>query len=590
MDIVIISEFCEDFSKTDNDRFFYLAKMLTSSSNDNTVEIITSSFRHTTKKHRREPVAEWSFKITFIEEPGYPKNVCLKRFHSHHVWGKNVLNYIKRREKKPDVIYCAVPSLTGPNLVAKYCEKEKIRFVIDVQDLWPEAFQMVVNIPVVSNIAFAPFKALANGIYKRADAICAVSDTYCERARSVNNKVDATTTVFLGTELATFDRYATENPVLEKQEGEIWLAYCGTLGGSYDLTCVIDALAELNEPKIQFIVMGDGPKKDEFETHAKDKGVNATFVGRLTYNAMYSLLKACDITVNPISHMAAQSIINKHADYAASGLPVVSTQESEEYKKLIEQYQMGFNCRNNDSDDLAEKLRRLIDDKDLRQEMGANARKCAEERFDREECYKLLNDQILTNRGGYCGLVKMPHEVWLGYAGTLGTSYDLPLVFESLRKVNNPVLRFIVMGNGPLKDEFEDKAAGMNVTFVGRLPYEQMCGVLSACDIVVNPIVGSSVATIINKHADYAACGKPVLNTQNSEEYRRLVEHYQMGFNCDDEMTLAGEIRTLIDDDRLRKQMGENARSCAEDRFDRKKSYKNMISTVLDGRINMHVI
>lgn len=400
MDIVIISEFCEDFSKTDNNRFFYLAKMLTSSSNDNKVEIITSSFRHTTKKHRREPAAEWPFKITFIEEPGYLKNVCLKRFHSHHVWGKNVLNYIKRGEKKPDVIYCAVPSLTGPNLVAKYCEKEKIRFVIDVQDLWPEAFQMEVNIPVVSNIAFAPFKALANGIYKRADAICAVSDTYCERARSVNNKVDATTTVFLGTELATFDRYATENPVLEKQEGEIWLAYCGTLGSSYDLTCVIDALAELKEPKIQFIVMGDGPKKDEFETHAKDKGVNATFVGRLPYNAMCSLLKACDITVNPISHMAAQSIINKHADYAASGLPVVSTQESEEYKKLIEQYQMGFNCRNNDSDDLAEKLRRLIDDKDLRQEMGANARKCAEERFDRVECYKLLNDQILTNRGG----------------------------------------------------------------------------------------------------------------------------------------------------------------------------------------------
>ena len=28
MDIVIISEFCEDFSQTDNDRFFYLAKML----------------------------------------------------------------------------------------------------------------------------------------------------------------------------------------------------------------------------------------------------------------------------------------------------------------------------------------------------------------------------------------------------------------------------------------------------------------------------------------------------------------------------------------------------------------------------------
>ena len=394
MDIVIISEFCEDFSKSDNDRFFYLAKMLTGvvgdrKSNDK-VEIITSSFRHTTKKHRRKPVEEWPFKVTFVEEPGYPKNVCLRRFFSHYVWGKNVLKYLKKRGRKPDVIYCAVPSLTGPSLVAKYCERENIRFVIDVQDLWPEAFQMVVNIPVISSIMFAPFKAVANSIYKRADAICAVSDTYCRRAKAVNNKVLDTATVFLGTELDTFDKYAAEKPVLERKENELWLAYCGTLGSSYDLTCVIDALKELSNPRVRFIVMGDGPRLDEFKSYAEQKNVKAEFVGRLHYNAMCSLLSACDITVNPIVHMAAQSIINKHADYAASGLPVVSTQESKEYRKLIKDYHMGFNCHNNDAADLAEKLSILINDPQLRLEMGINARKCALERFDRKNSYKKL--------------------------------------------------------------------------------------------------------------------------------------------------------------------------------------------------------
>lgn len=407
MDIVIISEFCEDFSKSDNDRFFYLAKMLTGVVGDrecnNSVEIITSSFRHTTKNQRRSPAEVWPFKITFIDEPGYPKNVCFKRFLSHHVWGENVAEYLGKRAEKPDVIYCAVPSLTGPNLVAKYCEKENIRFVIDVQDLWPEAFQMVVNIPVLNSIIFAPFKAMANGIYKRADAICAVSDTYCQRAASVNRKVSETTTVFLGTELDTFDKYAAENPILEKKDNEIWIAYCGTLGSSYDLTCVIHALSILNDSRLCFIVMGDGPKLDEFKSCAEQKKVKAEFVGRLQYNAMCSLLSTCDITVNPIAHMAAQSIINKHADYAASCLPVVSTQENREYRKLIDDYHMGFNCRNNDANDLAEKLKLLIDDPKLRLEMGGNARKCAEERFDRKAAYKLLEDQILINRGrGYC--------------------------------------------------------------------------------------------------------------------------------------------------------------------------------------------
>lgn len=394
MDIVIISEFSEDFSKSDNDRFLYLAKMLMKDSKDNNVEIVTSTFQHTTKRQRYNPTIEWPFRITFIDEPGYPKNVCLKRFYSHHVWGKNVEKYIKKR-KKPDVIYCAVPSLTGPNLVAKYCEKNGIRFIIDVQDLWPEAFQMIFNVPIIKDIVFAPFTALANGIYKRADAICAVSDTYCKRAVKVNHKVNEATTVFLGTEIDTFDIYTKEEPVINKNEDEFWVAYCGTLGSSYDLTCVIDALCIINDSRVKLIVMGDGPQMDYFKSYASEKHIKSKFVGRLPYNSMCSLLSICDINVNPISHLAAQSIINKHADYAASGNPVVSTQENEEYISLVDEYKMGINCRNNDSYMMAMSILRLVKDSNLRNKMGNNARKCAQERFDRKHTYKRLCDVLL---------------------------------------------------------------------------------------------------------------------------------------------------------------------------------------------------
>ncbi len=391
MDIVILSHFCMTFSASDNDRFLYVAKMLKKQGHD--VEIVTSDFYHVTKKHRDKPEAEQGFPIVFLPEPGYPSNVCLQRFRSHYTWGRNVIEYIKKR-KKPDVIYCAIPSLTGPYLVAKYCEKNKIRFVIDVQDIWPEAFEMVLNIPGVSHLIFTPFRMLVNGSYKRADAVCGVSDTYVQRALKVNNKCKTGTPVFLGTELAVFDRFAEENPAPERTGDEIWLAYCGTLGSSYDLTCVIDALAILKDERIRFIVMGDGPRMEEFQNYAKEKEVNAQFMGRMPYHRMCGMLKGCDITVNPISHNAAQSIINKHADYAASDLPVISTQENEEYRDLIEEYQMGFNCRNNDAEDLAEKLKKLADNPQLRKTMGANARKCAEERFDRKKSYQQLINVI----------------------------------------------------------------------------------------------------------------------------------------------------------------------------------------------------
>ena len=52
--------------------------------------------------------------------------------------------------------------------MVKYCEKNNIRYIIDVQDLWPEAFKLCFHVPVISNILFAPVNAYINGAYKRA--------------------------------------------------------------------------------------------------------------------------------------------------------------------------------------------------------------------------------------------------------------------------------------------------------------------------------------------------------------------------------------------------------------------------------------
>lgn len=396
MNVLIVANFTRDFSESDNGRFLYLAKNL---SEEHKVEIVTTNFSHGAKAPKKPITIEYSFKITMLKEPGYKKNISIKRFYSHYIWGKNLRDYLQTIEK-PDVVYCAVPSLTGPNHVAEYCKKNGVRFVIDIQDLWPDAFQMIFNVPVMSNVVFLPFRRLADSIYRNADSICAVSQTYVDRALRVNDKCKSGTTVFLGTNLDTFDVYASEAPIIHKPDDEIWLAYCGTLGSSYDLICVFDALELLseNDIKLKFIIMGDGPRRNEFEQYVVGKDVDVVFKGSLPYNQMCSLLCECDITVNPIMHGAAQSIINKHGDYAASGLPVVSTQENKEYRDLIEDYYMGFNCRNGDAIDLAEKLGKLILDEGLRKQMGANARRCAEERFDRKNSYVALLEEIVWER------------------------------------------------------------------------------------------------------------------------------------------------------------------------------------------------
>lgn len=393
-DILMIAQYSFTPGTKHNSRFHDIARMLLNEKKH--IELVTTSFQHDIKEERsfkEQDKEKLGYQYTMLDIPHYKKNICLKRLYSNVVFSNNVYKYLKQR-RKPDVVYCAIPSVILASKVGKYCKKNNIKFIIDIQDLWPEAFQMVFNIPLLSTLVFTHLKIIANKAYKQADEIIAVSDTYVNRAISVNRKCKTGHSVFLGTDLRTFDDNVKNNLIIRK-DNEIWLAYCGTLGASYDLSIVFNAMRQINNINLKFIVMGDGPSRNEFEKKAE--GLNVKFTGRLPYPKMCGILKSCDIAVNPIMHGAAQSIINKHADYAASGIPVLNTQESKEYRKLVDEYKMGFNCDSNDANDLAKKIQLLSDNKELRVEMGENARRCAQEKFDRRYSYLIIKDVIEEN-------------------------------------------------------------------------------------------------------------------------------------------------------------------------------------------------
>lgn len=393
--IVVIANFARLPWEKGNSRFPYIINLIDKEKYE--VEFITSSFSHGEKRQRENKSNEMDldYKITLIDEPGYKKNVSLKRFYSHHVFAKNVEKYLGTIEK-PDVIYCAVPALDVGKVAAKYAENNDIKFIIDIQDLWPEAFKMVFKVPVLSDMIFYPMKKSADYIYSRANSIVAVSKTYANRAAVVNKKFDKKLPIFLGTDLDEFDKAKKEFEIIPFDD-VVRIAYIGTLGHSYDIKCIIDAIKILNNKGIKnilFVVMGSGPLKESFEAYSKEQDVNCEFTGRLAYNEMIGKLCSCDIAVNAITKGAAQSIINKVGDYAAAGLPVVNNQESKEYRKLVEDYQIGFNVEVANPEEMAEKLEELYKDKGLRERLGANNRKLAEEKFDRKHTYKEIKNLI----------------------------------------------------------------------------------------------------------------------------------------------------------------------------------------------------
>lgn len=388
--VMIVAHFCDYGSEKSNNRFNYLADCLARSGME--VELLTSSFSHRDKAQRKKVNdLQLRYKTTLIYEPSYQKNISLKRlFVSHATMAKNLRKYLEGCEQ-PDLIYCAIPSVDVSEVAAQYACSRKIPFVLDVQDLWPEAYKLVLKNGPLYKAVERLLKNRVDRVYAAADQIVAVSDTYARRAKSVNNKCEKPLTVYLGTDAKAFDENVKQNtPRYVKPEGEFWLGYCGTLGRSYDLTTVMEAMKLLSDRGIQnvrLMVMGSGPWEEVFRQKADGLGISVTFTGKLPYGEMCAQLAQCDAAVNPIVSGSAASIINKHADYAVAGLPVINTQENEEYRNLLLVYGCGISCDPADARAVADAIERLALDSRLRYQMAGKAREMGLEKFDRSRIY-----------------------------------------------------------------------------------------------------------------------------------------------------------------------------------------------------------
>src|SRR5699024_11590520 len=122
-DILFITHFTRVPGEKGNGRFHYIAENI--EKNNATIEVLTSSYAHKGKKQRiltEQDYNNISYKLTLIHEPGYKKNVSIKRLYSHRVFARNLKKHLKNREVQ-DVIYCSISSVDAAYVAAKYARK-----------------------------------------------------------------------------------------------------------------------------------------------------------------------------------------------------------------------------------------------------------------------------------------------------------------------------------------------------------------------------------------------------------------------------------------------------------------------------------
>lgn len=378
-------------------RFRTLSELLSKHYN---VDLITSSFQHWEKKQRdTEKLCKVNraFNVKFAYEPGYKKNVDLKRIHSHKIAMKNILSILEKN--KYDLIYCIFPDNKIAANVGTYAKNHNIPFIIDVEDLWPEAMEMVSPLPSVMNrIIFNSYRRDAKIAFECADGFIGTSDEYRDYPQKqyrISGKPHYT--VYVGCDVNDFDDGVKEHiDSIEKKDGEFWVTYAGNLGSSYDIPTMIRAAQELysDYSNIKVKLLGGGPLEDEFKAIAKERPCNVEFVGYTPYRKMAAYLVKSDILVNSFVKKAPQSIVTKIGDYLAAGKPMINTLSSPEFRSKVENDGFGVNVVGEDVDALKNAIIQLYDDQETRKAMGEQAREVCMKEFDRKNSYKVIIDLI----------------------------------------------------------------------------------------------------------------------------------------------------------------------------------------------------
>lgn len=306
-------------------RFAFLAQHFVR--NGHKVTFATSAFSHIQKKKRTvdNNVLPENLDVILIDEPGYRSHVGWDRVYSIKIFSRNFKRTFADLSAY-DLVYSAYPLISHNLHIASVVNPQKTRYVVDIQDVWPESFSSV--IPAIGRLPpqLLPFARSANRVYSAADGIVAVSQTYLDRALKVNDACKSMVG-YLGSE---FD-VAVTTP---RRGNTINLFYIGTLSHSYDVKTVMAAVEVLASEGInlKFNVFGAGPQLDGL----RNLGMNNTiFHGLCGYRELEQQLRTQHIAVNPIARGAPQSITNKLCDYFALGCPLLNSQEGFEVQALI---------------------------------------------------------------------------------------------------------------------------------------------------------------------------------------------------------------------------------------------------------------
>jgi len=186
--------------------------------------------------------------------------------------------------------------------------------------------------------------------------------------------------------LMTINEKSKKKYPLEKKTFNV--TYIGSLDKIKGIDLLIEAFNNQQGDDLRLLIVGEGPERSKLESIA---GARVRFLGKLDYELMPFIYENTEIVVIPSKWPEPLSRVLLEATYY--GKPIIATDVGGNKEGVIDG-RNGY-IVNTDSRSIEKKLRELIIDKKLRNEMGSESLLVFKERFNRD----LVLDKIVDFYG-----------------------------------------------------------------------------------------------------------------------------------------------------------------------------------------------
>jgi glycosyltransferase involved in cell wall biosynthesis len=309
----------------------------------------------------RHPLSEASGKLAYFSE-----------YLSALFW-ETLLAWKIKLTRGFDVIQgCNPPDLIF--LVAWQFRPLGVRYIFDHHDINPELFEAKFN--KTSGLFFRGLKLVERLTFRTAKVSIATNQSY--RRIAIERGGMDPADVFVVRSGPDLRRLVPVPPVEKWKNGRRFLVgYVGVMGDQEGIDLLIDAIEKIvkreGRQDIQFVLVGGGPSLRPLQDLAASRGLAdyVTFTGRAPDQDLMEVLSTSDVCVNPdrVNAMNDKSTMNKIMEYMAFAKPIVQFDVTE---GRFSAQEASLYAKANDTDDLAAKIRQLIDDPDQRARMGAS--------------------------------------------------------------------------------------------------------------------------------------------------------------------------------------------------------------------------